>query len=413
IQVDSPMAFWANSIIMIGCLAILLFSVREKKDIEIEKTTREKVGLISVAKDLIKNKNLPLVLMLVSVFFHTAGYNVAETFISRYVTEVLAFGEETAGYILAAFVGFSIIAALPAGLVGRAIGALNACLVGVIGFTIALIPLTIISLLPDLTIMKNIITLNSFSPTLFTWQLPFYLLLIILLGFSWLLLSINSIVVIWNLSPKNKTATYTSYFYVFLHLASIISPFLAGGIFDLYKYIAKTMGIETSGLRVLFVYIFVFFLITVALLALVKIYRTKQLVEIKDKEEYLQQRIDQKEYPLLYIPMLLFGVGVRQERALIELREKHIKERKELKQKIRKLKKNKRLLKRRLFSEVDDLVDFQIEELKEHMKQQKELRKDYKDKMRDLKQEIREERLKKRLEESFDDLTEDKNKKNQ
>ena len=411
VQIDSPMAFWANSIIMIGCLVILLFSVKEKKDIEIEKTEREKIGLISAIKALFKEKNLALVFMLLSVFFHTAGYNIAETFISRYVTELLGFEENVAGYILGAFVGFSIIAALPAGYVGRRIGALNACLVGVIGFTAAIIPITILSLLPDLTILRNVLTLNAFTGNIFTWQLPFYLLLVFVLGFSWLLLSINSIVVIWNLAPKKKTATYTSYFYLFAHLASVLSPFLAGGIFDLYELSKIRLGDSTSGLRIMWIYITVCFIITIAFIVTVKVLRTKELIRIKDTTEYIQQRIDQKEYPILYLPMLLFGVGVRRNTALAVLKKEQINERKELRKRIRKLRRNKRHLKRRFFSEIDDLTKLQIDELKEHQKLVKELKKEHKEERKELRHEIMEDIIKKRLEEEKPEEKETKKKK--
>ena len=407
LEIDSPMAFWANSIIMIGCLAILLFSVREKKDIEIEKTEREKINLISAFKALFKEKNLALVFMLLSIFFHTAGYTIAETFISRYVTELLGFKENTAGYILGAFVGFSIIAALPAGFVGRRIGALNACLVGVIGFTAAIIPITILSLLPDLTIIRNILTLNIFTGNIFTWELPFYLLLVFVLGFSWLLLSINSIVVIWNLAPKQKIATYTSYFYLFAHLASVISPFLAGGIFDLYQFSSIKAGNPTSGLRIMFLYISVCFVITVACIVFVKIRRTKQLTTIKDKEVYIQQRLEQKEYPILYLPMLLFGVGVRSNKALTDLKKEQIDQRIELRKKIRKIRQNRRLLKKRFFSEIDNLTKLQIEELREHQQLAKEMKKDHKDRRKELRQEIMEGLIKKRLKEEISEEEEE------
>lgn len=409
IEINSPFAFWANSIMMIGCLIILLLSVREKKDIDIEKTEHQRVGLISAFKNLIKGRNLILILMLGSVFFHIAGYNIAETFISRYVTELLGFPKQTAGFILGAFVGFSIIAALPAGLVGKKIGALNACIVGVIGFTISMIPLTIISLLPNLTIIKSILTLNTLTGNFWSWELPFYLLLIFLMGFSWLLLSINSIVVIWNISPKKQTATYTSYFYVFVHLAAILSPFIAGGIFDLYEYTALQAGLEVSGLRIMFVYMLVCFIITMGFLVAVKILRNKELKEIEDKEKYLEKVVKQKEYPLLYIPTLLFGIGVRQDKELIELREEQIKERRELRRKIRKIKQNRRKLRRRVFSDIDDLVNLQVQELKEYMKLRKEMKKEHKDQRKELKQEILEDKiLKKRTEEKEEREKEEK-----
>ena len=397
----SRFAFWVLSIIMIVCLGILLLTVREKKDIEIEKR-EEKIGLFASIKSIVKERNLPLIFMLCSIFFHTAGYGVAETFISRYATDLLGFNEQTAGYILAAFIGFSVIAALPAGLVGKRIGALNAVIVGVVGFTISLVPLTVISLLDDLSIMKDILTLNSLNSPIFGWQFILSLLLVLVLGFSWLLLSINSIVVIWNFAPKRQTAIYTSYFYVALHLAAILSPFIAGGLFDLYSYISQLKGFGTIGLRIMFVYILVCFLITTVFISLVKIYRNKQLKEIEDKDNYIQLRLEQKEYPLQYIPMLLFGVGLRRKKIFQELRKEHQEEQKEIDETIRKLRR------KQMFEIDEEKSDAKIVEkqhkqaIVDHKQKKKELVKEQKEEIRELKQDIIEKEIKKKLEEHYE-----------
>lgn len=397
----SKFAFWALSIIMIICLGILLLTVREKKDIEIEKRD-EKIGLFTSVKRIVKDKNLPLIFMLCSVFFHTAGYSVAETFISRYTTDLLGFQPSTAGQILAAFIGFSVIAALPAGLVGKRIGALNAAIIGVVGFTVTLIPLTIISLLPDLTIMKDVLTLNTLQSPIFTWQFLFYFLLIFIMGFSWLLLSINSIVVIWNLAPDKETATYTSFFYVALHMAAILSPFIAGGIFDLYAFRLFKNGDETSGLRIMFVYIIVCFLFTIVFISLVKVFRNKQLKEIEDKETYIKQRLEQKEYPLQYIPMLLFGIGTRRRKVIQDLRKEHQEEQKEIAEKIRKLRKKQMYIIEDLTEDNIDVVELQKKTIVEHKQKKKEMLKEQKEKIRELRQDIIEKKIKKKFEEEYD-----------
>ncbi len=388
IKRNSPLSFWASSIIMLGCLVILLLSVREKKDIEIEKS-EEKINFFKAIKNTFKESDRTLLLMLFSIFFHTAGYTVAETYISRYATEVLLFDESTAGYILAAFVAFSVILALPAGLIGRKIGALNACLVGLIGFIIALIPITIISL-SSIDVLRNLLTLNTYTPPYFEWTTPVYLFLVCLLGFSWLVLSINAIVVIWNMAPKRKTATYTSYFYVFLHLAAIISPFLAGGIFDAFGVFFKNHGLtDRSGLELMFVYIAICMVVSLALVIFVKSLRTKKLREIKDTDEYILRRLDEKEYPLLFLPMLLFGFGLREEVALMELRRQRLREKRRIKQEIRSLKRELRQLKKQvIIGDITEDLRKQLETIRNLRLTDKELKKEYQEKRQELLDEI-------------------------
>lgn len=420
----TSLAFWLLSILMIVCLAILYFTIKEKKDVEIEER-EERLGIFTSFKTLFKEKNKGLILLLFSMFFHTAGYNVVETFISPYIQYVLhpeSYTEvgkvcdivvegATGGYILAAFVAFSVLMALPAGLVGRRIGALNACLLGLLGFIIAVIPITIISV-TSLDALRDILTFSTSSTSQFGPVTLVYIGLVILLAFSWLTLSINSIVVVWNFAPRNRTATYTSYYYAFHHLAAIISPFLAGGIFDLFQVYFKRKGWNVPGIRVLFIYVSFCFVIALILLSIVKVLRTRELRKIKDTDEYVLRRFEEKEYPLLFLPMLLFGVGLRQEKALIDLRKEQNRERRELKREIRKLRRMRRKLKSDvILGDYQDLDEEHRLAIIERLKSEKELRRDHREKRKELRDEIIKEKIKKKLEDESDQSESKKSKK--
>jgi len=411
----TSLGFWLLSILMIVCLAILYFNIKEKKDVEIEEP-KERLGVFSSLKTLFKEKNKGLIILLFSMFFHTAGYNVVETFITPFIQYVLNPGSytqvdkicdiviegATGGYILAGFVGFSVLMALPAGLVGRRIGALNACLIGLAGFIVAIIPITIISM-TNLDALADILTFSTYPTPHFEPLTLVYIGLVILLAFSWLTLSINSIVVVWNLAPRNKTATYTSYYYTFHHLAAIVSPFLAGGIFDLFQLYFKRKGWNVPGIRVLFIYVSVCFVIALILLSIVKVLRMKKLREIKDTDEYVLRTFEEKEYPLLFLPMLLFGVGLRQEKALIELRNEQNRERRELKREISKLKRLRRKLKSDvILGDYQDLDEEHRKAIREHLETGKELRKEHREKRKELRDEIIKEKIKKKLEDEPD-----------
>jgi hypothetical protein len=223
--------------------------------------------------------------------------------------------------------------------------------------------------------------------------------LVVLLAFSWLTLSINSIVVVWNFAPRNKTATFTSYYYAFHHLAAIVSPFLAGGIFDLFQLYFNRKGWNVPGIRVLFIYVTVCFIIALILLSIVKVIRTRQLQEIKDTDEYVLKRFEEKEYPLLFLPMLLFGVGLRQEKALIDLRKEQNRERREIKREIRKLKRLRRRLKSDvILGDYQDMDEEHRQAIIDHLETGKELRKEHRVKRQELRDEIIKEKIKKKLE---------------
>jgi MFS family permease len=329
-------SFWAVSIIMIFCLIILVLTVREKKDIEVEHD--DQIGVFKSMKKVFKEPDRALKYMLVAVFLEIAAYTTVETFVSIYMRNILGIPEIQAGYILAVFIGFQIVGALPVGLVAKRIGAVNACLVGLIGLTASLVPLVIISL-TDVTIIRDILTFNNL---VFSWEVIGYFFLILLLGFSLLLLAINVLVVVWDMAPQHKNATYTSYFYLAMHSGAIISPFLAGACFDLYQFLSGR-----DRLQIFFVYILAFYGLSLLFVILTKstiVKRIKQ--DVDDEAEFAKKQVEKKQYPLQFLPMLLFGFGIQHDSNMHQLAEKHKNERKEIKEKykeiIRKQKKEKK-----------------------------------------------------------------------
>ncbi|MBD3190397.1 MAG: MFS transporter [Candidatus Heimdallarchaeota archaeon] len=385
-QINHTLSFWIIGAIMIVCLIILFFTVREHKEYKPEEN-QEKIGIFASIKMLFKGKerNVMLLLVLGAIFFHISGYQVAETYISSFVSVVLGLPENQAGFILGAFIGFQIIAAFPAGIVGRKIGPLNACLVGIIGFSLGLAPITISSI-QSTSVVKDILFLNNFEAS---WLTVFYFIEIIIMGFSWLLLSINVIVVIWDMTPARKIATYTGYYYLFSQLAAIVSPFLAGGVFDLMEAIFKL-----EGLRIFFLYISCSYLIALIFISIVKHKKVRQLRDEHEKEQFYIKRIEEKQLPLLLLPKILFGFGIRT-KEFKELKHEQKRELKQLKKEFRKLKKEQRGL---------DKEEIPKEKLQQHQRTLKKkrriirkIKKRHKRERQELKNEIMEEDLQKQM----------------
>jgi MFS family permease len=400
------LAYWLLSIIMIICLVILLLSVRETKDVDYQKQEK-KLGLFDSVKGVFKENTKGLLVLLFSIFFTAMGYNAIETFITIYAEKVLGFDPNTGFYILAIFVVMSLILAIPAGLIGRRIGPLNACIISLIGLSIAVIPMTIISLLPSNYLMQEVLTIGLWNAPRFTWSSIVYLFLVLLLGICWIVLSINNMVVIWNMAPKGRTATFTGYFYLFHHLAHAISPNLAGGVFAVYQKINLSLGIAISGYKLLFLYSSICFIISLILIVFVKQIKSKELIQIKDTKEYIQQRVEKKDYPILLIPMLLFGVGLRKEKDLANLRQEQFMERKELRQQTKALKIKQRELRKRFFGEIDDLLELQLEEIKEHKQLLKETKRKQRKHKRELREKIMDTKVKEKIQKHHEEKKEE------
>jgi MFS family permease len=311
-------AFWVISSIMIVCLIILIFGVRERKDVEIEKS-ESRVKILKSLKNMFTETDKTLLYVLFAVFFANAGYYVGETFLSSYVSVVLGFSDYTAAVMLGVFFIFAVLSAIPAGYIGRRIGPINATLIGVVGFIVGVTPIAVISIV-DLELMRKILTLNYLT---LSWEAVLYGFIIASIGFCYILASINKIVVIWDLAPQKRIATYIGYFYVFTSLAAIVSPFIAGLIFDFVSFLSGK-----TGLKSLFVYVTSAFCIALIFVSRVKILFDKELKENRDRIEDIKEKRREIRKRTLLLESLLFGqiLRIRAARKLRRLQKKEIKE---------------------------------------------------------------------------------------
>lgn len=299
-KINPPLAFWAIGAIMMVCLLILIFTVREDPNkYVVSKESPE--GWTKILSNLRREKKPALIYALVAVFLNQCGYQVAESFLSTYTTTVLQFSATHANYVLGTLGLFGIVSAIPAGLLGKKLGARDATLIGVIIFALTVIPMAFFSLVsPD--IVADVFQLNQFKiePRFFL-----FLIWVLALGFSLTVISINLLVVVWDMASEKKIATYTGYYYLFAHSAAIISPLMAGVLFDVLE---SLFNIE--GLQGLFSYVGVMYIGAIfALLKVRKIQKERELGLTEDELSILRKKA--KKRATLLLPLILFGFGAR------------------------------------------------------------------------------------------------------
>ena len=88
------------------------------------------------------------------------------------------------------------------------------------------------------------------------------------MGIAWALININSIVIVWELSGKDKIGMGTGIYYFFSAAAAITGPVIIGGILDLINF-GLDLG-EGEQYKYLFLFAVIFFLIAGILTCFVK-----------------------------------------------------------------------------------------------------------------------------------------------
>lgn len=302
-KINHEYAFWFASIIMLICLVILIFNAREDKaDFEDYEDFEDSINIRDTIKRIFSKDYRSLLLLLFAIFFNDAGYQVAETYLSSYVTVVINLTEDQAGIMLGVFSLFGMSLAVPAGIVGKKIGSLNATLIGMGGFVLTLIPLSFISIF-RIDLMEKVLTLSNFDLKL---SLIIYIAILIILGFSFILIAINIMVVLWDMASTKEIATYTGFYYLFSSTAAIFSPFFAGMVFDLVSFI-----FPFDGLRTLFLYVNLSYLAAFIFISMVRKHRLDELELEYDELTKLRDRALQKLRENIVMPFMLFGVAFR------------------------------------------------------------------------------------------------------
>jgi maltose/moltooligosaccharide transporter len=153
--------------------------------------------------------NKPLIFLLFSIFFWFCGYNGVETFFTLYCAETFGMNEGSAAQLLTFMALSFLIFAIPAGLIGTKLGRGRTMRMGVL------------------------VMLLAFGFILLFGQANNLMYALVIAGFGWALININSYPSVASMAPPGETGKYTGFYYAFSFSASIASPILFGVIADL------------------------------------------------------------------------------------------------------------------------------------------------------------------------------------
>ena len=272
-------SFYFVSAVMLVALLILFFSIKEtstgekflkigKLPISIDPITFENLGehpspigkkenKLTYLKTVLSDKDKSALFMLLALFASNFGVNAIETFYSSFAIIYMGWTDGMASTILMIAPISLVISAYPVGKFSDKFGRKNAFTLGLIGlaFTVEILHYLDLWLLdPSDYYIGTIICIFS-------------------AGFFLALISINGIVIIWQLAPKGKIGAYTGVYYLFTQAAAIISPIVAGFEFDMYTQIFPgRIQLYGSGYqyRMLFFYVLIWQLIALLFISRVK-----------------------------------------------------------------------------------------------------------------------------------------------
>jgi Na+/melibiose symporter-like transporter len=226
------LAFFIPAVLMVLTLPFLLLSVKEKNSTSYQQVLAEdekgraasqpveKVKLLPTFVALFKNKDKSPLWMLVTIFFASATWAAMRALLTRYGMEQLAMTRGAAGGLtLPGGIAFLLLA-YPVALLSEKFGRKLFLFIGL-----------------------GLMAFGLFFGFL-TQSASLLMVTVILVSVGWTAVSINAIVLVWNMAANIKnTGTYTGLFYFFFYTGQAFGPGIVGTMTDLtgwYPFLLET-----------------------------------------------------------------------------------------------------------------------------------------------------------------------------
>lgn len=214
-KVNKNLPFTMTALLMIFALLMLMRFIKEP--VVGEKSTEERVGVIAAVKEIMSNQDKSAMYILTAIFFWFVGYQGVEATFSNYCVQFLKLDVSDASLILGFFALSFLIFAIPAGFIGSKLGKRKTIMVGLIG---------------DFIVFMALATVGTLVP----FSKPLMMGLMMVGGFFWALVNINSYPMVVEMTEDSKIGTYTGLYYFSSSLAAITGPLILGGLVDVLSF---------------------------------------------------------------------------------------------------------------------------------------------------------------------------------
>lgn len=211
-------------------------------------------------------KFISFLLILGSIFMWFMGYNAVSSNLSVYTTKALNLDAGVASIISGVSMGISAIAFIPVGYMAAKLGRRKTIMIG--------LAMAIVSFLLIFAFVKP--DSNALVPA------ALFALFYLISGFGLIIINVNTLPMVVELSTDATVGQYTGYYYVATMSAQAVTPMFAGMVMDAF---------EDKGL---FIYSAIFIALSIILMAFVKHGDSKPIGKGKKltKEEKRQIRLE-------------------------------------------------------------------------------------------------------------------------
>jgi len=214
-NVSITLPFIASGVLMVLAVLMLIFFVKEPRQLGEAGEAREEEGAFDALKGVRRISpaaRKSLLLLMLSIFFWFVGYNAIETFFTSYGVNVLHIAENQASLLFSiSFIAF-VLFSIPSGYIAARIGRKRTITIG-LGVFAGLLLMGF--LVPNMIVIGIALALG---------------------GVAWSLVNINSLPMVIDTSDSDANiGTFTGLYYLASQLAAIVGPILNGYLIEHFR----------------------------------------------------------------------------------------------------------------------------------------------------------------------------------
>ncbi|HEY84543.1 MAG TPA: SLC45 family MFS transporter [Chloroflexi bacterium] len=207
-DINISLPFWIGGAVVLLTGIVLVAVIKEPRDYE-EKPPEKNAKLMDTIKEVWRNENKSVLFLLLAIFAWFLAYNSLETFFTSYATFDLGITAGKASQLFTIAGATFILATVPSGYLAGKIGRKKTILIGLTGFTLAILAIFAIANLTTVMIAMGVV------------------------GVCWAMVNINSLPMVVDSVSQEKLGAYTGMYYFASMSAAIAGPIVIGQLIDI------------------------------------------------------------------------------------------------------------------------------------------------------------------------------------
>lgn len=223
-RMNEAFPFWLGSVLVILSAIMVFIFIKEPKDYK-NVSKEETPDIIKSIKLVLQDEEKSPLRILIAIFCWFVSYNAVEAFFTLFGVNHLGMENADAvmqlGYMSLIF----LIFALPSGYIGAKFGRRRTILTGIVILGLSILSLYIF---PKTTLTQLLFPIPGLGNMLVIG------VVLMVAGFSWALININSLPMVVDMTEDARIGTYTGLYYLASTLAAIAGPNIFGWVVQLF-----------------------------------------------------------------------------------------------------------------------------------------------------------------------------------